>query len=284
MQIKKILVPTELNEISEMATEYAVSLAGQLNVGEVVLLNLIIPAHHQAFYAAGQPLDAKGQLTDHLNMVIMQKHEDLIKKQANQYATSKVKITPQVRFSNSMSNLNTYMDEFGAGLIVCGSYDKFSFLEILFGSPTEKMVRKVDYPMIVLTEEPVSDEIKNIALAVDVDQPIHEEINEIIFLAQHLHAHLQLVHVIDNDGVKAANAIDKLQQLAKSRNISDYSINVLNNESVENGLNSFVRKFNPDIIAILSQGKGKLHKLIYGSETEEVIRELKIPVFVCKSE
>jgi nucleotide-binding universal stress UspA family protein len=285
MLIKKILVPTELNDLSDTVARYAVRLANQLHVEEIIMLNIIIPAHHQQpLYSSGQPMDATGFPNDDLLDMVKAEHVKMLQIQSVRIAEKNIKIRPVVKISNSISSINNYMKEYGAGLIVCGSYDTFSFLEILFGSTTEKMVRKIDYPMIVVTEKPASESIKNIALAVDIDENYNGEIDAIVYVARILHAHLQLVYVIDNDGEKAARAIEKLQQLAKHQNISDYSINVMNNESVEGGLNSFVRKFNPDMMAIISQGKGKLNKLIYGSKTEEMIKEMKIPVFVSKSE
>jgi nucleotide-binding universal stress UspA family protein len=57
----------------------------------------------------------------------------------------------------------------------------------------------------------------------------------------------------------------------------------VNNYSLESGLQGFVRKYNPDMVALLTHGKGKLHNLIYGSKTGEVIKEMEIPVLVAKS-
>jgi nucleotide-binding universal stress UspA family protein len=285
MLINKILVPTELNDISETAARFAVNLGSQLNMDEIILLNVVVPAHHQqVLYTPGQPVDATGFPSNDLIEMITAQHTDMINEKAKELSINNLKIRPVVKINNSIADINKYMKEYDAGLIVCGSYDSFSFMEILFGSGTEKMVRKIDYPMIVITEKPMFNTIKNIAVAIDVEEKTNGGMDSIIYVARHLHAHLQLVYVIDNDGLKAAKAIEKLQQLAKKYNISDYSINVLNNESTENGLYSFVRKFNPDMMAILSQGKGKLNKLIFGSKSEEMIKELKIPVFVSKSE
>jgi len=64
---------------------------------------------------------------------------------------------------------------------------------------------------------------------------------------------------------------------------------LVNNDSLEDGIRHFVRKHNPDMIAVLSQGKGKIHKLIFGSNaediissTEGIIKETDKPVFVSK--
>jgi nucleotide-binding universal stress UspA family protein len=284
MQIRKILVPAELTRLSDIATEYAVGLARQLNLEEVILLNIIIPANVQTTSTAGEHLNTSVDIAQQLNMTMLESHREILEKHALKHSTPEVKVKPVARTNSSKSNINQYMREYGANLLVAGSQDKFSFLEILFGSATEKMIRKIDYPMIVLTSMPVHSEIRKIALAIDVEleNEDHEGIDDVIDFAGILNAQLQLVYVKTNDNVNATDVIERLQQLAKNKNIRNYSINVVDNYSLEHGLKGFVRNYDPDLVAVLNNGKGKLHNLIYGSKTGELIKEIDIPVFVAK--
>ena len=284
MQISRILVPFELTKLSDIATDYALEVALQLKVKEVILLNIIIPAHVQTSSAAGGVINSSVEIAHQLNMTMMGRHKEVMEEKAKAFSTSDVKAIPVVRLHNSKADLNHFMKEFGADLIVTGSRDKFSFLEILFGSDTEKMIRKIDFPMIVLTGKPVSSQIKSIALALNValQDEQHVGLEDVMNFAFALEAHLQLIYVITNNSVKATVAIEKLQQLARKKKMKNYSINVVDNHSLETGLQGFARKFNPDLVAVLTHGKGKIHNLIYGSSTGEVIKELEIPVFVAK--
>ena len=284
MQTMKILVATDLTELSEIAAEYAVDLASQLKVREVILLNILIPANVQTSSAVSGSFNTSMQLAEELNRTMEKKHKEIVLNHARKYSTSEVEVKPVVRINSSKTNLNEFMTEFGAGIIVTGSRNKFSFMEILFGSETEQMIRKVDFPMIVLTGEPVPSEVRNIALAIDVAVEAEEQegIDDVIDIAKTLHAHLQLVHIITDDNTMASKAIEIMQAIAKKRDIQNYSINVLENDSLETGLQGFVRKYNPDMIAVLTHGKGKIHNLIYGSTSGEVIKEIEIPVLVAK--
>ena len=89
--------------------------------------------------------------------------------------------------------------------------------------------------------------------------------------------------MITNGKLSATTAIERLQQLAINKNIRDFSINTMENPSLESGIRNFSRKYKPDMIALLNQGKGKLHNLIYGSNTGEVISETDLPVYVARS-
>ncbi len=282
MVIKKILIPTELDELSTIVTGFAVDLAEQMNISEIVLLNLIIPAPSHAFLASQNAFAPNVNMDERFNAVLLENHQKLAGEEAERFTNEKVEIKPFVRFNESRTNLNKYMQEFEADLVVCGSRDEHSFLQILFGSDTEKMVRKVDYPMIILQDKRDTAEIKSILVAIDINEENQNNLSEIISFAGSVNARMQLLHVITDDSQSSDQAIKKLRKIAIENMVENYDINVVSNNNLEDGIRSFARKYNPDMIAVLSQGKGKIHKLIFGSSTEEIIRETDRPVFVSR--
>lgn len=285
MQANKILVTTDLTEISDIATDFAVDLAVQLNRKEVVLLNLLIPSNIQLMAASGGTYYPPHHLAHQMNDALFDKRKKLVKKQAKKCLKPGVTLKPVVEVNHNQSDINHFMSDYQADLLVTGSHDKFSFMEILLGSATEKMLRKIDYPMIVLTDEPISSSIDRIVLAIDAELDDKEQkgIDSIIEFAGLLNAHLQLLYVITDGKLSATSAIERLHQLAENRNIRNYSINTMENSSLESGIRNFSRKYKPDMIALLNQGKGKLHNLIYGSDTAEVITETDLPVYVARN-
>ncbi len=289
MNVKKILIPSELDELSAKVTGFAVYLAEQLNISEIVLLNLVIPAGTQASSISGDVFAADGDMAKRFNVVLMEKHQKLAKGEAEKFTTDKVRISPFARFKDNITDLNKYMEEYEAGLIVCGSHDELSFLQMLFGSGTEKMAHKVDYPLIILQDEADAGEIHNILVDIDINEEDQSGLKEIAALAKDLNARMQFLHVLSGDSHYSVQAIKKLSELAIKNTFSNYDINVVNNDSLEDGIRSFTRKHNTDMIAVLSQGKGKIHKLIFGSNaediinsTEDIIKDTDRPVFVSK--
>ncbi|MFO8068256.1 MAG: universal stress protein [Bacteroidales bacterium] len=282
MDIKKILILSELDRLSAMVTGFAVNLAEQMDVSEISLLNIIIPAHAQVFSSSGDIFASNGNRIEHFNVALMKKHQKLAEEEAAKFSTDKVRIKPFVRFNDSKTDLNRYMEEYEAGLIVCGSCDEHSFLELLFGTDTEKIVRKADYPMIIVQDEADAGKIDNILVAIDIEEEDQSGLADIADLAKALNARMQLLHVLTDDSGSSGQAIKELQELAVKNMLNNYDINVVNNNTLEDGIQHFVRKYNPDMIAVLSQGKGKIHKLIFGSGTEDIINETNKPVFVAK--
>jgi nucleotide-binding universal stress UspA family protein len=282
MNFKKILIPTELNELSSKVTEFAVDLAAQAGISEIILLNIIVPAHSQAFAASGDVFSAQSGTASRLNMMLMEKHQKLVENEAARFSTDKVNVKPYVRFNDSKTDLNEYMRYFDAGLLVCGSRNHETFLDKLFANQTEKIIRKVDYPVIIIKKDTEFSKINNIALAIDVNEKVQHGLTEVIDFASKVTAKIQLLHVIVDEEITSDYAIEKLQQLAQKNDLSNYEINVVNNGNLENGISKFIRKYNPDMIAVLSEGKGKIRKLIYGSGTEDILEETDKPVFVSK--
>ncbi len=281
MSIKKILIPSELDELSEKVSRFAVSLAEQLPVSEIVLLNII--PYTQSFSISGDIFTSDGDMVKHYNLLLMEKHQQLVEEEAEKLASDKVSIKPVVRFSDSKTSLNQYMEEFGADLLVCGSRDEQSFLQFLFGSDTGTMVSALDYPLIVIQEEADTDETQNILVPIDISEEDQRGLSEIASFAGALNARMQFLHVLTDDSYSADYALKRLRELAIVYMFDNYDINVVNDDSLEDGIRSFARKNNSDMIALLSQGRGKLHKLIFGSSTEDIIKETNKPVFVSKN-
>jgi nucleotide-binding universal stress UspA family protein len=283
MIFNKILVPTELDELSVKVTGFAVSLAQEMNISEIVLLNIIIPAQTQALAASGGAVNTPMVLTGEFNTELEKKHKKIAKEQAEKASTDQVIVKPHVTFGSSKSNLNEYMKNFGADLIVCGSQDHETFLDKIFGSETHRMIKNTDYPMIILKKGVETPQVREIAVAIDVGEKDQSGLEIVRDFAAILKAKIQLIHVItDDDETKSEAAIESLRMLALEKNLTNYAINVVNNNALEEGLRNFIRKYNPDLVAVLTQGKGKLKKLIYGSGTDDILKETDKPVFVCK--
>ncbi len=284
MQIKRMLVLTELNQPSEISLEFAADLAAHLGVREVVLLNVVLSVQQQARSANQQSnLSLSPELVKLLDKEIQQKRKAIILKQAKAASSERVKILPYIEFDQPDYHVNDYMKKYRADLLVCGSKEKESFLKIIFGSSAEKKTEKLKYPMIVLSDEPSTTDIQTIALALDIKDTHQQGVDEIVDFSRMLNAHLQLLHIMVSPDESTKGSIDVLHEFAKSKNLENYSINLLSSNAVEDGLESFVTKAKPDMIALVNPGKGKLDRMIFGDKINPSETETALPVFICKT-
>lgn len=282
MATQKILVSTELDELSAKITEFAVGLSAQLGASELILLNVIIPARVHTFSTTGDISTYDTHNVNLFNTELMKKHQLLVNEEAMKYSSAQINVKPVVRFNESKTNLNSLIESFKASLVVIGSRDEDSFLSQIFGSHSDEIVKKTDYPAIVLKEDTKVSEIHKIVVPLDVNEKDQSGLEKIADFAQALQARVNLLYV-DMDGETPPDlAIEKMRDLAKEYHLANYAISVVSSHTLEEGIQGFVRKNNPDMIAVLSQGKGKIKKLIFGSSTQDIIKEADIPVFITK--
>jgi nucleotide-binding universal stress UspA family protein len=282
MSTKKILVFSELDELSAKVTKFAVGLSSQLGETELILLNVIIPAMVQSFTTAGAISTYDNLNVNLLNTELMNKHRMLADIEAMKYTTDKVNVIPIVRFNESQSNIQSIMESLDASLLVLGSHDETSFLNQLFGANSIEIVRKADFPTIVIKPDTRVSNINNLLVALDVNEEDQSGLREVADLAQSLQARVNLLYVVVNGDTSPDTAIEKMHDLALLHKMANYAISVISSPTLEEGIKGFIRKTNPDMMAVLSQGKGKIKKLIYGSSAEDIIKEVNIPVLINK--
>lgn len=280
MYTEKILVLTELDDQSSRLTWFAVDLARKMKVKEIILLNIIIPAHTQAYTATGDVFPAEADLSVHMDQIIREKHHQRIETEARRFSGPQVKVEPFVRYSNSKTNLNHFMEEFGAGLVVVCSRNEPDFIEKVFGSQTEKLARRVDYPMIILKEEISVEPIHEIVVALDIENEDPEALERIVSFAHSINARLHYLYILMDKDYTLDQARKKLREL--SGNQPESTIHVIQSADLEEGINLYTRQFQPDMVALLSQGKGKISRFLYGSGAEDILEETTKPVLLSK--
>ncbi len=278
----KILVSTELDELSAKVTKFAVDLSAQLGSSELILLNVIIPAKVEAFAATGDISTHEELSINQFNDELMKKHRMLVDIEAMKFTTEKVNIKPLVRFKDSHTDLNRIIESFDAGLLVFGSRDEHSYLSQIFNGDSDEKTRKVDYPTIVLKEDTRIKNINKIVVPLDVDEEDQSGLLKIAAFALALQARMNLLYVDVNGETTPDAAIEKMHNIAIEYKLSNYAISVVSSHKLEEGIKAFVRKTNPDMIAVLSQGKGKIKKFIFGNTMQDVIKEVDLPVFITK--
>lgn len=282
MSITKILVTSENASMSTKVMGFAIQIATKLQIDEIILLYILMPTPTQAYMASGEVYMAPGVQAVRLDQELLEINQKKLHEEALRFSTPAVRITPKVEFGNNRTHLNSYMQKFGTDLVIAEGREERGFVENLFGNDTERMIAQTDYPMIIVKEESEISDVQKIAVAIDVDEENHEGLANIRDFATGVGARLHLVHVITDDNTNADIVIETMRDLARKYQLSNHSLHVVNNSSLERGLHSFIQKYNPDMIAVLTQGKGKLTRFFYGSTTDDILKESDKPIFVSK--
>jgi nucleotide-binding universal stress UspA family protein len=277
----RIIVLTELDSLSEKMIDFAIEIARELKADEIILLNIIIPTHTQSFTATEDMFHADADLSVQMNNLLRQQNLELMENHLELFKDSDVKLTPEVIIGSSKTDLNYYLEQYNSGLLIRGIYEDNSWFGKLFEPDTDKIARKVDYPVILFKDNTVVKSLSKIGVAIDVENKQKESLKIVSEFGFLLEARLELFYILTRDDLSEEKAILELENIAKENNMQDYSTRIIKETELEAGIDKYLRTTNANMIAVLSKGKGKLKNLFYGSSSEKIFHESDLPVLIC---
>ena len=192
-----------------------------------------------------------------------------------------------------------------ADLLVMGSHGRSGFERLLLGSVTEKVIRQVPCPTLVVpprapdvsADTPV--QFRSILCPMDFSDGALRALEYAITLAEEADARLTVLHVIelppelrehplsgdfDVDKVRAAAEAERLRRLrdlipSEARIYCRAETAVREGAAYREILKEAAER-NADLIVMGVQGRGAIDLLVFGSNTARVVRRATCPVLI----
>jgi nucleotide-binding universal stress UspA family protein len=263
--MKKILVPCDFSKPAINAYRFALDVAAKAN-GTVHLLHVIeLPVLYDTVLMPA--LNFEQALLKELK----EKTETEFEKIIGKYSSQGVKVFTNVVFGAPSKVILEYTKNESIDLIVMGSHGVSGLREIFVGSNAERIVRSSSVPVLVIKHY-YKGPVKNIVFPTDLGTEEQEElILKVKELQNFFKAHLHLVWIntplnFTSDTITH----ERLDAFAKRFKLKDYTINIFNHPSEEEGIISFTRLIKGDLIAMSTHGRKGIAHLINGSVTENV--------------
>jgi len=280
--LEKILVATDFKHASEDALQMAIALAREFD-SEVMLVH-VIPEIKDFQMARGK---IRKKVTDTLKQMEM----DMKRK-------GMASIETITRFGNPFERIIEYSDELDVNLIVVGSgkgEKKFPL-----GTTAERVMIYADKPVLVVKpgSRPL---IRKTFCPVDFSEASKRALINAIHLSQAFEAHLTVLTVFESllssffgpgrtPGESKEKALVKRQQYQYDRFLRGFeSENLKWTKRIRRGqpheeILRAVREAQPDLLVMGSQGGTGFSRLLLGSTTERVVREMPCSVITLKQE
>jgi nucleotide-binding universal stress UspA family protein len=143
--IKKILVPTDLSELSIAAVDYAASLA--LTYGAKIYMLYVVEgeSRHETTPVGPQPVPASGS------------SEEEGKKELHRFVYWKLRevggVIEVVRVGKAETEIQRFVEEEGIDLIVMATHGRTGLAHVLMGSVAERVVRTSPVPVMTVKPE-----------------------------------------------------------------------------------------------------------------------------------
>jgi len=281
--MKRILVPTDFSKTSIIALEVACEIAKK-GGAEVIALHVVEEATSESFRVTGEVVSQNFE--DRLyTLKMLEKAKKQLEKLVMDPKFSSIKLDGELRLGNAFHGMNAIITEQKVDLVVMGTQGHSRLEEMIIGSNTEKVVRHSKVPVLSVHKKPAKVNFKNIVYATAMSKD-EEKFAKVVIKAQAMYnSKIHLVRVnTPGDFQRDKIARDYMEKFAKKLGLKNYTINVYNDLTEEEGIIYFAESIKADMIAMATHGRTGFAHVLAGSIAEEVVSHAKRPVltFVTK--
>jgi len=273
--MKKILVPTDFSTHANNALHVAAQLAKTHN-GEIYLLHML-----------ELPMPQIDVMSTHSDlpeaMFFMKLAQKKFKELTSEPYLKGLPLHEIVKFHQAFNGIIDTCHENDIDMIVMGSHGSSGFKELFIGSNTEKVVRTSDIPVLVIKNKHETFEVKNFVFASDFSSECIGPFQKAVEFANNFKAKLHLVMIITaNKFLSSADSKARMDAFIKDFNITNFTMNIYNDESIEKGILNFSKHIDADLIGMGTHGRKGISHFLNGSISEDLVNHANRPVITFK--
>ncbi|MEQ8245811.1 universal stress protein [Fulvivirga sp.] len=277
--MKNILVPTDFSELSENALKMAVDICRKKG-SEIYLVNFTEHNFGDNYPTLGDTSGGSVGQDDVFQLQLVRKNHSRLSKLAEKHGAS-VKIHFQVYDEDFSDGYKLYIKEKNIDLVVMGTSGEESYEEFFSGNHALQVIEGATCPVITVKDTYTQSTFNNIIVGIDLESDRKDNyaqaatyLNE---FAETVVGKLHLVHVAELNSDK-----DKVQkeveQLAEKSGFRNYTLNINQNDNVEQGLLAYSYAVNADMLVILTHKEGGLFRLFKKSVAEDLSKKSSRPI------
>lgn len=273
----KILVPTDFSEKAISALNYSLSIfKGKRCV--FYMLSILETSE----YISDNLLqsDANDSLYDSLILKNRDKLDELAKKLEKEYAGEDFTFKTIADYNDFTDAIKKVIAVEKIDLIVMGSNGSNGAKEVLFGTHSLRVIRKVPAPVLVVPEDYLYNGLEKVLISMDYEQVLDpseiEPLRKIISGSQTFVEFLQLKKE-DFDEVKWKDQSEKLNKNFRDLN---FTFQTITSVQFVAAVCSMVQIQKPDLLVMQAEKEKFLDRIFYASNISSIIKKTKIPILI----
>lgn len=282
--MKKILVPVDFSKTAMLAAEVGADIARKSGA-QLTLLHVVEEIVGDSINVEGEVSADSGWEDKLFTVKLIEKAKKQLAKLQQDPKMEGVKIRTELRVGTPYHGMNAIIAEQKVDLVVMGTAGQSDMENMIIGSNTEKVVRNSHCPVLTVKAKPASKDFKNIVYATSLEKD-EEVFSRIIRTTQKLYdSTIHLVRINTPGNFQRDTVVKKyMLDFAKKLQLKNYTINVFNDITEEEGIIYFADSINADMIAMATHGRTGFAHVLAGSIAEDVVSHAKRPVltFVTK--
>lgn len=268
--MKNILVPTDFSPISKYAADAAYLLAKRFDAKLHLLTSLDLPPKWDSMTKPERLRDAAAQR-------MVQEAGAALSELGRQYHEVDV-VTAWVG-RRIWAQIQEYVREHGIDLVVMGSHGASGKSEYFIGSNTQKVVRTVHCPVLIVKNPLLKVDFKKVVFASDFSQEALAPFNYFKEIIKHFVPEIHLVSIYTSPfDTPYPVKIEEMKPFEEACLPLACHAHVYRHVSVDHGIRSFAGEIGADLIAISNHDRHPLSRMLVGSNVEALVNHANLPV------
>lgn len=273
IDMKNILVPTDFSATASNAINVAFDLANDFNATIHLFTCLDIDPQWKNLSEEEKSKRSEEQQKIHNAKTLLQEWVNLAKERNIPITTSYTGGVLKVKILEAI-------EENDIDFIVMGSHGTSGKNEFFIGSNTQKVVRGVHCPVLVIKEDLKDYVIDKMIFVSNFDEKELDAFQYFLDFTAGIDAEIHLVEINTSNWYSQPNylvkkSMEKFAERCKDRVCKTH---FFRDWSVDAGVRRLTREIGADLIAISNQSRHPIKRMTAGSNVEMLINHAKVPV------
>lgn len=268
--MKKILVPTDFSTCAQAAADVALQMAIK-SKGELLFLHLLV-YRESIPRVPGAPLPAPPMPGKE------QYQLDQLVSRAEQVG---VRAKPILVVGDGSERIEDYIQPYNIDFLVMGSHGVTGIREAIIGSNTQRVLRHVQVPSLVVKHKVDTFSPRHIIFASTFKKDNAGALKILVEFSRLWKStvHLLFINLLDHLIEESTARQMMASQMERSADVP-YTMNITETNDKEFGIIAFAGQLNTDVISTVMDPRGVFGRLMDPSLAEQLINHSKMPVLI----
>ncbi len=271
--MKNILLPTDFSICAKNATYAALELAATYGA-TLHLYHVIAHSKNLSIFAEEDEIKYPELAQKVHNAKLLMKEWEEIAKEKN------AKIKTSWSAGNLVTSINQYTENHPIDFLVMGSHGASGKNEFFIGSNTQKVVRAVHTPVLVIKEKLKSYRIDKVVFASNFNTSEKTAFQYLLDFVKHFKPEIHLLQINTGSWFDAPYTLTKEAMNDFKEMCGDLTckLHFYRDWTIDAGIRHLSEEIGANLIAISNQKRHPLKRIFAGSNVEALVNHSQIPV------
>ncbi|NOQ75259.1 MAG: hypothetical protein GQ574_24825 [Crocinitomix sp.] len=275
-----IIHPTDFSECADNALDYAILIAKALK--------LSITLVHSLDFSRIPKNEQNAEIMLEATKAIEMEAEEKLRQLGTKVKGHEIECNTEIFNGKVNLWLPDYIKEINPRFTVMGTTGSSNIANRIMGSNTFSIIKKINSPLLAVPLNAKTERFNKFVFSTDYKDADVNAITDIVEIAKHYEASVDIVHILNNETIKKVNnkkLLDDLQlKVHKMVNYSKLDFQLLLGENVHKRLQVLTNEVKPDFLALIMRKQNFFERLFFGSLTEKMAYHSETPIFIFPSE